>query len=166
MGLFETTCLLRKRLNSTCPDGSSSPPPPPPRNNHPQPTQNTHPIKFPHYQCVVSGTDPMNSPHPRIQCTHPEPASDRTSDLKNTHLKPSRHRTGTTTVTHPQQNVTYVIRGSCPHQGPSSTKRAGSTFPHQPQPRHVPHTMGQDYPVTVPSPGANPPIYPSSLPLT
>ena len=27
------------------------------------------------------------------------------------------------------------------------------------------HTMGQDYSPTVPSPGTNPPIYPSSLPL-
>ena len=29
----------------------------------------------------------------------------------------------------------------------------------------VPRAMGQDYPVTGPSPGANLPIYPSSLPL-
>jgi hypothetical protein len=33
--------------------------------------------------------------------------------------------------------------------------------PHQTQPDVSPRTMGQDYPFTRPSPGDNPPIYPS-----
>jgi hypothetical protein len=70
------------------------------------------------------------------------------------------------TVECPTQKVTYVIRGlSSPPQDPDPTKRARATFPKINATTTCAHTMGQDYPLTDPSPGANPTIYPSSLPL-
>jgi len=54
----------------------------------------------------------------------------RVDVIKNTHLEPSCHCTGTTTVVHPNQNVTYVIREPrSPPQESDPTKRARVTFP-------------------------------------
>ena len=68
-------------------------------------------------------------------------------------------------MTSPTQKVTYVIRGSSsPPQGSHPTKRARATFPHTNATTVCVRVMCRDYPVTGPSPGANPPIYDSSLP--
>ena len=123
MGLFENARRPAKTTCCTCPGIVSSPPPSPPtrapKKNHPQPTQNAPPIKFPHYQCADPGTDPMSSPHP-VQRTpavdsHPEPQPTCALAPKNAHLKPSRHRTGTTTVTYPTPSTTAT---RAPRNGP------------------------------------------------
>ena len=103
---------------------------------HNLPKTTSHQIS--HHQYDVPGIDPMISPHPRIQCvgplqkdSHPEPERDHVLVSSRTSIsKPSYHPTETTTVTRPNQNVTYVVRESWPpHQGSDSTKRARGTIP-------------------------------------
>ena len=139
-GCLTTRVVQRKRTCCTCPDvvssPSSSPPDKGPKEN-PSPTNPRRPpIKFPHYQCVVPGTDPMVSPHPRIQCSgplqrihtqNPQPTTCQCPQELASEALPSSYGYNHFGVTH--QNVTYVVRESCPHQGPSSTKRARASIP-------------------------------------
>jgi hypothetical protein len=102
--------------------------------------------------------------------SRPKPASDRV-------LTPSRLRArissplATTREQRPyrapNRNVTYVIRGSrsWSHQEPHPSKQAGANIPPPSAIWPRARAMGQGYPLTGPSPGATPPIYPSSLPL-
>jgi hypothetical protein len=132
--------------------------------------KNAFPSRLPHHQCVVPGTDPMSSPYLRINCA--DPAEDsypgRISDRV---LTPSRTRisrplvVGTTTVTRPTQECDYVVRGSCsPPRARSNKNDSNKHSPQQTQPRPTcAHTMGQDYPLTRPSPWDNPTIYPPFL---
>ena len=99
------------------------------------------------------GSIPRTSERPRVD------------DIKNASVEPSCHCTGTTTVVRPNQNVTYVIREpSSPPQEPDSTKRPRAIIPPPNATSSCARRMRQDYPLTVPSPGANQHTYPSSLP--
>ena len=92
MGLFETTSLLRKRLSSTCPDGSSSPPPSPQEN--PSTTYQKHlpsrlpsPIHCPRdrsHECPPS-TNQLHGPHRGFVSGVNK--SLYVNVIKNTHLK-------------------------------------------------------------------------------
>jgi hypothetical protein len=89
----------------------------------------------------------------------------RADTVKSTHLKPSCHRTGTTTAPRPKPECDPRCQ-RCTQDPPKShlqnkwahhswSKRNAVACPRN----------GAGLPPTVPSPGANPPIYPSSLPL-
>ena len=179
MGLFEDASRPAKNDPDERDLAFSLPRPRPPptraqKKNHPQPTQNDPPIKLPHYQCDAPGIDPMVRPPSTnpVQRTpakhsHPEPAIERALVTSRTRISTPLviPRTNDRDVP-PNQNVTYVIRESCPHhQGSDSTKRARASIPTPSAPRRVPTQWVRNYPITGPSPGANPPIYPSSLPL-
>ena len=180
MGLFENTRRPEKNdpVERDLVFSLPRPRPPPTRvlkKNRPQPTQNDHPIKFAHDQCVVPGIDPMVSPHPRIQYR---------GLLQRIHTQDQQ----STSRYHPQEHVSQSLlsshgsndREESPNgmwltssENPDPTTKGHlqqneqeEAFPHQAQPWHVSSTMVQDYPVTGPSPGDNPPIYLSSLPLT
>jgi hypothetical protein len=102
----------------------------------------TSPYQISHHQCAYPGIDSIDSPHPRIQCirplekvSHPEPSTEHV-------LTSSRTRISIPLVILREQ------RPWCSPSPPSAT-------------RSCVRAMGHDYP----SPGTNPTIYPSSLPL-
>jgi hypothetical protein len=108
--------------------------------------KNVSPSNF-HQQCADPGIDPISSPHPRIQCSgplqkdpHPEPASDRVLTTSRTRIS----------------RPLAIVREQRRARSNNLPRRNATTT--------CAHTMGQDYPFTGPSPGANPLIYPSSLP--
>ena len=149
-GLFGTRIVLRNIVSSSlhyAPWSSSSPPPPPPEKNiHVLPKNVSHQVS--HHQCADPRIDPIGKPpsanpvhRTHAQDSHPKPASDRA-------LTPSRTRI------------------SSPLAIAREQRRARSnTLPRRNATATCARAMGQDYPSTGPSPGANPPIYPSSLPL-
>ncbi len=117
----------------------SLPPPAPTRKKHPQPTQNTFPSRLPHHQCVAPGADSLSSPHLRmnyadlVEDLYPGRISDHV-------LVPSRTRISSPpTIAREQRPRIYHTT-----RNPTCAR-----------------AMGQDYPLTRPSPGASPPIYPS-----
>ena len=118
-----------------------------PRNRFPGPSPSVNPCIGPH-----------------AKDSHPKPASDCV-------LTPSRARISSPLATAreqqphhaPPRNVTYVSEMPKNHQEPSQNKQEH----HSPTKRNAvacPRN-GPGLPPTGPSPGANPPIYPSSLPL-
>ena len=171
--VWKYVSFSEKRPRWTCPVVFSSPPCPD-KKNHANLTQNVSPSNFRH-QCDDPGIDPMRSPHPWKNCadlteeSYPEAVSDRVLVSSTTHISsPLAIVWTTTTVTHPKQNVNYVIRGSSSPPrvtNPTKTNKC-KVFPHQSHCWTVTcaRSMGQDYLLTDPSPGTNPPIYPSSLP--
>ena len=121
----------------TFPDAFSCPPRP--DQKKPSTTYPKRPlIRLPHHQCADPGADSLTSPHLRMNCA--DLAEDSCPGRISDHvLAPSRH----------------VSQVSC-HRGTqrpsmSHTKRNPTCVP----------VMGQDFPLTRPSPGANRPIYPS-----
>ena len=142
MGLFESA-----RRPATDPaDGALtlSLPHPPPQEKNQQPTQKCLPIKLPHHQCAAPGTDPIDktpSVNPvyrtHVKDSHPKPASDHVLTSSRTHISS--------------------------HCGEQRRDRSNN-LPRRITTATCVRAMGQDYPFTGPSPGANPPIYPSSLP--
>jgi hypothetical protein len=89
----------------------------------------------------------------------------RPDAVKSTHLKYSCHRTGTTTAPHPKPECD--LRCQRCTQDPPKSHLQNKQEHHSPTKRNAvacPHN-GSGLPPTGPSPGANPPIYPSSLPL-
>ena len=83
----------------------------------------------------------------------------RVDAIKNAPVEPSCHCTGTTTVVHPNQNVTYVIRE--PSYSKSQIQQNGQEQHSPPSAtRSCARAMSQDYPFTGPSPGANQHTYP------
>ena len=138
MGLFKSAHHPAKTDPAERDLSLSLPPPAPPRKKHPQPTQNDFPLRLPHHQCAAPGADSLSSPHLRMNCA--DLAEDSCPGRISDHvLAPSRH----------------ASHASC-HRGTqrpsiSHTKRNPTCAP----------AMGQDYPLTRPSPGANRPIYPS-----
>jgi hypothetical protein len=146
MRLFESVCSPAKTTQQYLPWILLFPSPAPPRKKsttYPK----TSPHQISHHQCAVPGIDHIGSPHPWIQCSGPL--------QKDPHLKPASDRALTPSRT----------RISSPLDIAREQKRARSN--HLPR-RNTTGTcflaMGQDYPFTGPSPGANPLIYPSSLP--
>jgi len=106
----------------------------------------TSPLNF-HHQCDDPRIDPIGKPPfanpvPRThgKDSHPRLASDRV-------LTPSRTRISSPLAIAREQ------RPSCSNNLPGRNATATRV-----------RAMGQDYPPTGPSPGANPSIYPSSLP--
>jgi hypothetical protein len=98
MGMFENACRPSQNdpAERVLVFSLPRPRPPPtrvPKKNHPQPTQNAPPIKFPHYQCAAPGIEPMDSPHPRIQCIGPLQRIHTQNEWMgfNNHLKKSVH---------------------------------------------------------------------------
>ena len=136
---------LRKRLGSRALE-LLFPSPDPPKKKTNNPPENASPSTS-HHQCAP-GIDPIGKPpsanpvhRTHAQDSHPKPASDRA-------LTPSRTRI------------------SSPLAIAREQRRARSnTLPRRNATATCARAMGQDYPSTGPSPGANPPIYPSSLPL-
>ena len=114
---------------------------------HPRPTQKRLPSGF-HHQCADPRIDPIGKPpsanpvhRTHAKDSHPKPANDNA-------LTPSR------------------TRMSSPLAIAREQRRARSNkLPRRNATATCARAMGQDYPSTGPSPGANPPIYPSSLPL-
>jgi hypothetical protein len=101
--------------------------------------KNVLPSRLPHHQCVDPGADFLNSPHLRMNCA--DLAEDSGPGRIRDHvLAPSRTRISSPPV------ITKEQRPSVPH-----TKHNPSCA----------RAMGQDYPITRPSPGDNPTIYPS-----
>jgi hypothetical protein len=152
-----------------------SPSPPGKTTSTSYPKKSPHPWQVSHHQCADPRIDSLDSPHleskyngPLHKNSHPKAASDRV-------LTPSRARISSPLATAREQrpyhtpnwNVTYVIRGSrsWSHQEPHPSKQAGANIPPRSAIRPRARAMGQGYPLTGPSPGATPPIYPSSLPL-
>ena len=86
----------------------------------------------------------------------------RPSELESQALLPP-HGNNDRDVSHPESDLRHQrIWLSTP--GATSNKTSKSNIPpHKLNHDVCPH-MGQGYPLTGPSPGANPPIYPSSLP--
>ena len=115
--------------------------PPPPRREkkHPQPTQNAFPLRLPHHQCAAPEADSLSSPHLRMNCADlaEDSCPGRISDYV---LAPSRTR-----ISSPPA-IAQAQRPSISHTKCNPTCACA---------------MGQDYPLTRPSPGANRPIYPS-----
>ena len=162
--------VLRKLLSKTRP-GTPLPLPRPPKKKHPQPTRKRLLIKSPSpVRCPRNrfpGPSPSVNPciGPHAKDSHPKPASDCV-------LTPSRARissplaTGQGTTTAPRSTPECDLRDQrCAknHQEPSQNKQEH----HSPTKRNAvacPRN-GPGLPPTGPSPGANPPIYPSSLPL-
>ena len=88
----------------------------------------------------------------------------RADAVKSTHLKPSCHRTGTTTAPRPKPECD--LRCQRCTQGPPKSHLQNKQEHHFPTKRNAvacPRN-GPGLPPTGPSPGSNPPIYPSSLP--
>jgi hypothetical protein len=142
MGLFDDACRPAKNDPAVRALTLSLPRPRPPPDKGPkEKPSTTHPKRPPHQISSLPVRCPKDRPHGQSPSTNPvqrTPAKGFTprtrnrpcvSAVKNTNLKLSLHRTGTTTVERPHQNVTYVIRESCPHQGSSSTKRARASIP-------------------------------------
>ena len=120
--------------------------PAPPRKKHPRPTQKRLPSGF-HHQCADPRIDPIGKPpsanpvhRTHAKDSHPKLASDRV-------LTPSRTR-----ISSPPA-IAREERRACSNNLPRRNATATRA-----------RAMGQDYPLTGPSPGANPPIHPSSLP--
>ncbi len=114
MGLFGNTCR-RTKNDPTERDLVFPLPPVDPQRKpiHNLPKTTSHQIS--HHQYDDPGIDPMNSPHPRIQYKGFTPRTKkrpRVITIMNTHLNPSWHCSVTTTVTWPNQNVTYVTSES------------------------------------------------------
>ena len=124
---------------------SSTPPPPPEKNIHVLPKNVSHQVS--HHQCADPRIDPivkLPSANPVHRThgkdSHPKLASDRA-------LTPSRTRISSSLV------ITREQRRTCSNNLPRRNATATRA-----------RAMGQDLPLTGPSPGANPTIYPSSLP--
>ena len=147
--LFGTRIVLRNIVSSSlhyAPWSSSSPPPPPPEKNiHVLPKNVSHQVS--HHQCADPRIDPIGKPpsanpvhRTHAKDSHPKLASDRA-------LTPSRTR-----ISSPPA-IAREERRACSNNLPRRNATATRA-----------RAMGQDYPLTGPSPGANPPIHPSSLP--
>ncbi len=135
-----------ENASEVVPWSSSSPPPSPPRKKsttHPK----TSPHQISHHQCADPGIDPIGKPpsvnpvhRTQSKDSHPKPGSDRTltssRTLISSPLTIEREQRRVRSNNLPRRNVTTTCT----------------------------RTMVQDYPFTGPSPGANPTIYPSSLP--
>jgi hypothetical protein len=100
-----------------------------------------------HHQCTDPRIDPIGKPpfanpvhRTHAKDSHPKLASDRT-------LTPSRTRISSPLAIAREQR--RACSNNLPRRNATATRA---------------RAMGQDYPLTGPSPGANPPIYPSSLP--
>ncbi len=144
--MFGTRVVLRKRLNDTLP-GVPLPLPLPPQKKTSTPYPKTSAHQISHHQCTDPRIDSLVS---RAHISIP--------------LATAREQRPYRT---PNRNVTYVIKGSrsCPHQEPHPSKQARSNIPPPNAIRPRVRVMDQGYPLTGPSPGTNPPIYPSSLSL-
>ena len=158
-----------KTPRQSCP-GVPLPLPRPPKKKINNPPKNVSPSNLPspvrcprdrsHRQAPIresSASDPCKGFPPKTR-------KPRVDVIKNAPVEPSCHCTGTTTVVRSNQNVTYVIRDAL-RTTKSHLKTSGSIIPPPSAMRSRARAMGQGYPPTGPSPGANPPIYPSSLPL-
>jgi hypothetical protein len=135
-----------ENFSAVVPWCSSSPPPPPPEKKHPRLYPKTSPLSF-HHQCSDPRIDPIGKPpfanavhRTHAKDSHPRPASDRA-------LTSSRTRISSPLAIEREQR--RACSNSLPRRNTTATRA---------------RAMGQDYPLTGPSPGANPPIYPSSLP--
>ena len=139
MGLFKSTHHPAKTDPAERALALSLPPPAPPRKKHPQPTQNAFPLRLPHHQCAAPEADSLSSPHLRMNCADlaEDSCPGRISDYV---LAPSRTRISSPPV------IARTQRPSISHTKCNPTCACA---------------MGQDYPLTRPSPGANRPIYPS-----
>ena len=123
---------------------SSTPPSPPEKTSTFYPK--TSPLNF-HHQCGDPRIDPIGKPpfanpvhRTHAEDSHPKLGSDRA-------LTPSRTRISSPlAITREQRRARS---NNLPRRNATATRA---------------RAMGQDYPPTGPSPGANPPIYPSSLP--
>ena len=152
MGPFEPARLLRKVLSSPCPGESSSPPSPPPNKGPKEKPSTTHPKtpshKISHYQCAAPGTDPIGKP-PSANPVH-------RTHAKDSHPKPASDRALTTSRTRIWSPLAIARKKRRARSNNLARRNATATCA---------RAMGQDSPFTGPSPGANPPVYPSSLPL-
>ena len=139
MGLFKSTHHPAKTDPAERALALSLPPPAPPRKKHPQPTQHAFPLRLPHHQCAAPEADSLSSPHLRMNCADlaEDSCPGRISDYV---LAPSRTR-----ISSPPA-IAQAQRPSISHTKCNPTCACA---------------MGQDYPLTRPSPGANRPIYPS-----
>ena len=134
-----------KTPRQPCP-GAPLPLPLPPQEKNQQPTRKCFPIN------LASPVRPRDRSHRQAPiressasdpCTGPPPKTSkrpRVDVIKNAHLEPSCYCSGTATGSFQQPPQKERNRDVCPRNGPG-------------------------LPLTGPSPGANPPIYPSSLPL-
>ena len=115
-------------------------PPPRPAQKKPSTTYPKRlPIRTPNHQCSDPWADSLSSPHLRMNCA--DLAEDSCPGRISDHvLAPSRTRI---------QSPPAIAREQRPSI--SHTKRNPTRA----------RAMGQDYPLTRPSPGANRPIYPS-----
>ena len=115
-------------------------PPPRPAQKKPSTTYPKRlPIRPPNHQCSAPWADSLSSPHLRMNCA--DLAEDSCPGRISDHvLAPSRTRI---------QSPPAIAREQRPSI--SHTKRNPTRA----------RAMGQDYPLTRPSPGANRPIYPS-----
>ena len=136
---------LRNAPQQSCP-GAPLPLPRPPKKKTNNPPENASPSTS-HHQCAP-GIDPIGKPpsanpvhRTHAKDSHPKPASDRALTSSRTRLSSplaiAREQRRARSNNLPRRNATATCA----------------------------RAMGQDYPSTGPSPGANPPIYPSSLPL-
>jgi hypothetical protein len=126
---------------------SSSSPPPPPQEKK----STTHPKMSPHqifhHQCAAPGIDPIGKP-PSVNPVHRTHAKDSHPKPESDHkLTPSRTRLSSPLAMVREQR--RARSNSLPRRNATAT---------------CARAMGQDYPFTDPSPGANPTIHSSSLP--
>jgi hypothetical protein len=125
---------------------SSSSPSRPPQKKTSTFYPKTSPLNF-HHQCADPRIDPIDKPpfanpvyRTHVKDSHPKLASDRS-------LTPSRtHMSRPLAIAREQRRA---CSNNLPRRNATATRA---------------RAMGQDYPPTGPSPGANPSIYPSSLP--
>jgi hypothetical protein len=144
IGLFGTRVVLRKRLGSRALEFLFPSPAPPKKKIRLLPKNVS--LNF-HHQCADPRIDPIGKPpfanpvdRTHAKDSHPRLASDRS-------LTPSRTRISSSLV------ITREQRRTCSNNLPRRNATATRA-----------RAMGQDLPLTGPSPGANPTIYPSSLP--
>jgi hypothetical protein len=139
MGLFNSACRPAK----TDPTGRdlalSLPPPVPTRKKHPQPAQNAFPSRLPHHPCAAPGADSRNNPHLRMNC------ADLSEDSCPGRIRDHVLVSSRTHISRPPA-IAWEQRPSIFH-----TKRNPTCA----------RAIGQDYPLTRPSPGTNLTIYPS-----
>ena len=158
MGLFESARRPAKTTQQYLPWRFLFPSPAPPRKKHPCPTQHVSPSNFP--SPVFCPRDRSHSQSPSVN-----PGNDHVLTSSRTHISIllSSHGNNDRVASHPESDFTSS-QDLAPH--PKWQIQQNDQEQHSPNKLNrdvCPHN-GLGLPLTYPSPGANPTIYPSSLP--
>ena len=173
MGLFKRARSPPKNDSAVLALALPLPLPRPPKKKRSTTYPKTPPHQISHHQCTYPVIDPIGKPpsvNP-VQWTpakdpHPEPANDHALTSSRTHISSplvtAREQQPWCT---PTRMWLTSSENLSPH--PKSQMQQNEQEQHSPPSatRSCARAMSQDYPFTGPSPGVNPTIYPSSLPL-